>query len=490
MYISLVITGIILVLLVATLLVLHWLSSVFPTLSQPLSTVEMIILISILILVHEAGHFFVAELFKMKVTKFAFGLPIGPTLWKKKFGDVEVLVHAFLFGGYVAFPDDDKDLNLPPDSPDRFMNRPIYQRFFVLSAGVVSNLIFAFLFVAITAGIWGQMPSGKYDVYVKDIIAEKTASVWDSGLQKGDKILYVNGTKISTPNAISMHTRLSKKNDGKVEESFVESNYAALKALNPAYERNEEILVDMPIKLPKLSSEPAVKLNSDILIGLEIYKDERIDLSDKQKELRDKITGNRPIISDGSITLNDIAYAISDNTPPINMVVERNGEEVTLNPIYPDKDGVIGISMNINEVPIKTKGIKSVVVTSTKYLWKQTELFAYSWYQLFTGKLPMSSLHGIIAVAKVGGDVIHANGLFSGLLLTAIISLYLAIFNFLPIPALDGGHVMFLILEKIRGKKVDEEVMEKFVTVFFIILILLIIVVCANDIYALVNKQL
>ena len=75
-----------------------------------MSIIIMILLISLLILVHEAGHFLVAKMFKMKVSKFAFGLPIGPTLWKKKFGDLEVLVHAFLLGGYVAFPDDDKEV--------------------------------------------------------------------------------------------------------------------------------------------------------------------------------------------------------------------------------------------------------------------------------------------------------------------------------------------------------------------------------------------
>ena len=138
-----------------------------------MSVIIMILLLSVLILVHEAGHFLAAKMFKMKVARFGFGLPIGPTLWEKQVGDVKVLVHAFLLGGYVAFPDDDKELNLPPDSPDRFMNRPIYQRLVVVSAGVFANIVCAFIFVLLTAMIWGQMPSGKYDIYVKDIVAAK-----------------------------------------------------------------------------------------------------------------------------------------------------------------------------------------------------------------------------------------------------------------------------------------------------------------------------
>ena len=82
-----------------------------------MSIIIMILLLSLLILVHEAGHFFAARAFGIKVEKFGFGLPIGPTLLKRKIGDVEILVHAFLLGGYVSFPDDEKDCDLPADSP-------------------------------------------------------------------------------------------------------------------------------------------------------------------------------------------------------------------------------------------------------------------------------------------------------------------------------------------------------------------------------------
>ena len=81
--------------------------------SMFLSIVIMILLLSFLVLVHEAGHFFAARALGIKVTKFGFGLPIGPTLWSKQVGDVEVLVHAFLLGGYVSFPDDEKDSPTP-----------------------------------------------------------------------------------------------------------------------------------------------------------------------------------------------------------------------------------------------------------------------------------------------------------------------------------------------------------------------------------------
>ena len=82
-----------------------------------MSVIIMILLIGLLILVHELGHLLTALLFKVKVDKFGIGLPIGPTLWERKVGGITLVVHAFLFGGYVSFPDDDKDSDLPQNSP-------------------------------------------------------------------------------------------------------------------------------------------------------------------------------------------------------------------------------------------------------------------------------------------------------------------------------------------------------------------------------------
>lgn len=455
-----------------------------------MSIIIMILLLSVLILVHEAGHFLAAKMFKMRVSKFGFGLPIGPTLWKKQFGDLEVLIHAFLLGGYVAFPDDDKDLDLPADSPDRFMNRPIYQRLVVVSAGVIANVICAFVFVVLTACIWGQMPSGNYNIFVKDIVAAKQESIWQSGMQKGDRIIVANGSKINTPNAILSFVQMSKLNDGKIAEGDANSALEKIQKLNPSFGADEVVPKDVIIKLPAKVAESPVALNDNVLNGLEKHKDTRIVLSDSQKVLRNKMNNESYVVSDGTFSLKDVAYALSDGSCPVNLVVDRNGKKVELKPIYPNKDGIIGIQMEVREVVIPTKGVKAILKTSSKYLWEQTSMLIYGLYQIFAGKIPLSDLHGIIAITKVGGDVINTSGFFSGLLLTAIISLDLAIVNFLPIPALDGGHVLFLIIEKIRGKRLSDETVDKIGTFCFFLLIALMILVCFNDIYALLLKKL
>lgn len=455
-----------------------------------MSIIIMILLLSVLILVHEAGHFLAAKAFKMKVAKFGFGLPIGPTLWEKQVGDVKVLVHAFLLGGYVAFPDDDKELDLPKDSPDRFLNRPIYQRLIVVSAGVTANVICAFVFVLLTAFLWGNMPSGKYNVYVNQIVAEKDQSVWTSGLEAGDKIVKINGSDIDSAYGLLTFAQLSKKNDGKVDEIFAAENYRNLKKLNPAYKQDEVIPAEVIVRLPEQKPEQAIKLSANMLKGFQKYQDKQISLTDAQKQLRDKVAGKSYIVSDGTYTLNNIAFALSDSVRPLYITVSRNGKNIELKPIYPNEQGQIGIQLNAQEILIPTKGIKSAVVTSGKYLYEQTYMLLYGLYQIVSGKIPLKDLHGIIAITKVGGDIIDNNGFFSGLLLIAIISLDLAIVNFLPIPALDGGHVLFLILEKLRGKPLEEEVIDKIGTAGFLFLILLMVFVIFNDIFALITKQL
>ena len=454
-----------------------------------MSIIIMILLLSFLVLVHEAGHFLAARAFKIKVSKFGFGLPIGPTLWSKKIGDVEVLVHAFLLGGYVSFPDDEKDSDLPMDSEDRFINRPVWQRMVVISAGVIANIITAFVLVLLTAVVWGKLPSGQYEVYIAKIAAAKGESVWQSGIQKGDKILSINGSDISSSYALTLFAKNSAQYDGKVDSGFANENAQKLKKLNPQLSITEPIEKLTVVALPTIKSEPEIKIDKETLKGYKLYKDNQIKLSPDRVKLRDSLKGKTVYVADGKTTLNDIAYAISDKLRPLNITVLRDGKKVNLKTIYPNNKGMIGIMLEDRQILVHTRNPITAITGSCKYLWEQTYILVYGLWQLFTGKIPVKDLHGIVVITKIGGDVIQHNGFFSGLLLTAMISLDLALVNFLPIPALDGGHFMFLVIEKLRGKPVDEELINKVSSVFFVLLIVFMILVVFNDIYALVKHK-
>lgn len=454
-----------------------------------MSIIIMILLLSVLVLVHEAGHFLSAKMFGMKVEKFGFGLPVGPVLYQTQLGDTKILIHALLLGGYVAFPDDEKDNELPADSLDRFSNRPVYQRAIVVSAGVIANVLCAFAFVFLTAALWGHLPSGRYDIYTNEIVAPKGGSIWQSGMQKHDKIAEINGVKIDTVPELLTFMQMSKTDDGKINNSDAIDSLVKLKSLNPALEKDEIIPPDVAVQLPAQQLENPIKLDEKVLKGIKKYKDTQVNLTTDQKTLRDNLKGKSVYVANGKYTLNDIAYAISDNSHPVNIIVERNGKMIALKPILANKKGMIGIKLEAKEVLIPTKNPKSVIVAGTNYLYNQTYMMLYGLYQIITGKIPMQDLHGIVAITKVGGDIIQSNGIFSGLLLIAIISMDLAIVNFLPIPALDGGHILFLIIEKIKGKPVNEEVAERIGNIGFWFLILLMFYVIFNDIFGLITKK-
>ncbi len=451
----------------------------------------MLLLLSVLILVHEAGHFIAARLLKFKVEKFGFGLPIGPVLFRKTIGDTEFLIHAFLLGGYVGFPDDDKCSEIDKDSPERFMNKPIYQRAIVASAGVFANIICAFVFVFVTAALWGHLPSGKYDIYVSDIIAPKNSSetIWQSGIRKKDQIYEINGQKINNTFSLLKFIQLSKTDDGKIDEGTALNNLIAIKNINPALLKDEIIPPSVAVKLPDRKLENPVVIDSKVLKGLKKYKDSWKVLSNPQKKLRDELKGKSVYVSNGTYTIYDVACAISDSSRPIFMKIKRDGKIIELNPIIVNKNGLIGIKLEAKEILISTDSFYSVVKFGTKYLYDNTYMLLYGLYQIFTGQIPLKDLHGIVAITKVGGDVIQNNGIFSGLLLTAIISMDLAIVNFLPIPALDGGHIMFLFFEKLRGKPLNEEVLEKIANIGFWFLIMLMCLIIFNDIFGLITKK-
>ena len=453
-----------------------------------MSILIMILLLSLLILVHEAGHFCAARAFGIRVDKFGFGLPVGPTLFSKKVGDVDILVHAFLLGGYVSFPDDEKDCDLPKDSPERFVNKPIWQRIIVVSAGVIANVICAIALVMVVAIFTGKLPSGNYEVYAENISAPKDASIWTSGLQKGDRILKANGCDINNVYSLVTIVKNSAKNNGLIKQDIVETNYTKLKDLNPGLTREEKIPDGLAIRLPETLSREVVTMDKYAAKGAKYFKPQGEKIDESLSELVKQTDGKTVYISDGKHSLDDLAKALSNGTHPINFVVERNGEVITLNPIYPDEKGIIGIGLSTKQTMIETKNPVSIVKESCIYLWDNTYTMMYSLGQLFTGNIPLRDMHGVVAITKIGGDMIDKSGKSSGILLAALISMNLAILNILPIPALDGGHLMFLTIEKIMRKPVDEKIVEIVSTVFFSLLIILMIFVVFNDITLIIRK--
>ena len=448
------------------------------------SAIIMILLISLLILVHELGHFCAAKLVGIRVDKFGFGLPIGPTLFSKKFGETEILIHAFLLGGYVSFPDDEEDCDLPKDSTLRFSNKSVGQRALVISAGVICNVILAYFLIFFTGLLWKHLPDNKFVIKFEKFAPSAVQSIIDSGIQKGDILYTVNGLSVDYPITLTRHLDLSKEFDGFASQKLIESKLAELKSLNPQLTDNEIIKAGTIVKLPKFTDEESVKLSVDNILGLEKYKSKETQLSDFQKDLRDKINYSSEYKLESDALPIDIAAAISDTKKPVSIVVLRNNQEVQLKPVYAGKDGKLGIEQSYSEKYTETKNLKELIPATIHYVNYNIGFMVYTLGKLFTGKIPMSEMNGIIAITKIGTEIIAYKGIFQGLLLTAMISLNLALINILPIPALDGGHLLFLIIEKITGKPVSKKFVEILSNFFFYLLIALMVLILYNDIHA------
>ena len=457
-----------------------------------MNIIIMLILISLLVLVHELGHYLAARAFGIQVSHFGIGLPIGPVLYETKCGDTKITIHAFLLGGYVSFPDDDEDnediKDLPLDSPKRFKNKKPWQKAIVVSAGVFANVVFAMFLVMFCAAYYHKLPSSKYDVYVNDFSPEVKSNVIQSGIKKGDKIVSVNGSDITNSYQFIFLVQKSKYFDGLVSKETVENKLKELKKLNPNV--GENIKAGEKIILPKMTAEKQLNVSNNVLLGIEKYETNELELSKEQKQLAHLLENKSEFVADKSYSLNDIAYALSDSYKPLSISVLRDNKQLTFNNLKTSKDGLLGVKLQVNEIFVPVKTPLDVITHSWDYLVVNTKLMLLGLWQLVSGKIPLSDMHGIVAITKVGGDIIENSGMLKGLLLSAIISIDLAIINLLPIPALDGGHLMFLALEKIVGRELDEKIVEGISRVFFMLLILLMIYVVFNDIFALVTKQL
>ena len=460
---------------------------------NPINLIIMLLLISLLILVHEWGHYIAARIFGVRVSKFGIGMPIGPTLYKTKKGDLEIIVHAFLLGGYVSFPDDEeegKDTNLPvlpKDSPERLMNKAAWQKAIIFAAGVIMNFVFALFLIILTAGIFHKLPTGKSDIYVAEIIKDGViATNYPNTLKADDKILKVNDIVIDAGYKFIYLVQNSKERDGKIDKSSANENVQKLLKLNPSLKENEIIPNKLKVKLPKQTAEKTVRIDNNIENWIKTPEIGDTVLNEDEIKLRDEIANKQIYISDGKYTVNQLANAISDTYRPLNITVLRKGKIIEFKNINSSEKGVLGVALKSSEIYKDTNTLSSILKDSFVFAALSTRDICQGFKLLFTGKIPMSELHGIIAITKIGSDFIQYQGFIKAILLTANISINLAIFNLLPIPALDGGHLMFLLIEKIVGKPLNEEAINKISGFFFTLLLILLVIVVFNDVWALI----
>ncbi len=433
---------------------------------------QFLLSLSILIILHEAGHFFLAKLFKTRVEKFYLFFDPWFSLFKKKIGDTEYGIGWLPLGGYVKISGmidesmDKEAMKLPPQ-PYEFRSKPSWQRLLIMLGGVLVNFVLALFIYSMVLYTWG-------DSYIptKNLTAGVMvdSAAMNMGLQNGDKILSIDGKE--TDNVLFIvhdivvndaKTLQIERNGNLTEIEIPESSTAALlKSERPILPRLPLYIKEFPENSP--AKNAGMEVNDKILRlnGLDCeyydqlirvipgYKDQKVDISVLRNE-KDTLNMNVNIDSDAKL-----GVYFDQNFSRFYEVKEVSYTFLQSIPA--------GINKGFRTVSSYLKQLKLLFKPETK---------AYE------------SIGGFLKIGSIFSPVWDWESFWN---LTAFLSIILAVMNILPIPALDGGHVAFLLYEIITGRKPGDKFLEYAQIAGMALLFALLLYANGNDIIQLFKK--
>ncbi len=437
---------------------------------------QFILSLSLLIVLHELGHFIPAKLFKTRVEKFYLFFDYKYSIFKKKIGETVYGIGWIPLGGYVKISGmidesmDTEQMALPPQ-PWEFRSKPAWQRLIIMLGGVFVNFVLGILIYICLMWAYGEkfLPNEnvKDGVWVQDSLAVNV------GLKTGDKILTIDGEKIRKFNEITL--------------GFINGN-------NFQIERDGEIIdkaipedfISKLIDRRKNAQGPIVSARYPFTIA-RVQKDSINENSGLQpKDIVTAINGTAIKYYDEAKSML-LKYKEQD----ISLTIKR-ADEVKEIPVRVTKQGTIGIvfgGLSFNDLQklgyydlaeieysfaeAIPAGLNKSWKTLTDYVKQLKKIFNPS-----TGAY--KGLGGFISIGSIFPDEWSAQSFWN---ITAFLSIMLGFMNLLPIPALDGGHVVFTLWEMITGKKPGDKFLEYAQVVGFILLIALLLFANGNDIY-------
>jgi len=434
-----------------------------------LTTIGIFVLaLFILVLIHELGHFLAAKLFKMRVDRFSIGFP--PRLFGKKIGETDYCISATPLGGYVKIAgmiDESMDTEFLEQEPQpwEFRSKPVWQRIIVICAGVIFNMILA---VVIYTGITNFY--GETRIPLKNVgsmyIAPKSLAA-NVGFKTGDKVIAINGHHVkyfgelmSPDRIMSDHLSYTVDRDGKDVVLNMPANF--IDRLNK--EAFLEYINAIPSKISRIVPDsPADK--AGLRAGEKV-----VSVNGKPVNYWIQLVG-----------------MIKGAKGPLAMEIARPDGADTLVHVTPGSDNTIGIYM-LN--PEKYFGVEHIqlgffasIGAGASRTWNTTAGIVKGFIKLFSGSISIrKNLGGPVAIANITRQATELGGIRGFWEITAMLSITLAIMNILPIPVLDGGHLMFLIYEGITRREPSPKVRMTLQQIGFIFIIGLLIFVTFNDI--------
>tara|TARA_B100001559_G_scaffold126009_1_gene105816 strand:+ start:3729 stop:5051 length:1323 start_codon:yes stop_codon:yes gene_type:complete len=429
-----------------------------------IKAVQLLLSLSILVVLHEFGHFIPARLFGCRVEKFYLFFDVKYSLFKKKIGETVYGIGWLPLGGYVKISgmiDEsfDKEQMQKPPQPWEFRSKPAWQRLIIMLGGVTVNLLLGFFIYMMVFFVWGKETLPQESI---PLGLEPSAFVQDIGFERGDKIINVDGKELD--NVLDINRILLLR---PVEKVKVEKLNGSISEINIP----ENIGNDIFQSGQMLSFTPLFSATID-----SVFNDSPASYAGMQSG--DKIISiNDEKIHDWSSFSNWI-----DENPDniIDVIVERDGSNYNLT-IDRNDDGTIGVGKQ--STGIETINQKVGFTDSIR------QGFNYGYWTLYEYVAGFSFVFTKKGAQQLGGfgtigNLFPAKWDWKGFWLsTALISIILAFMNVLPIPALDGGHVMFLIYEMISGRRPSDKFMEISTMIGFFLLIAIVLYANGNDLF-------
>ena len=425
--------------------------------------IQLLLSLSILIVLHELGHFIPAKIFKTRVEKFFLFFDVKFALFKKKFGDTVYGIGWLPLGGYVKISgmiDEsmDKEQMKQPPKPWEFRTKPAWQRLIIMLGGVTVNLVLGFLIYMMILFVWGKntLPNSALPLGLGVSPLAK-----EIGFKKGDQIVSVDGKRLEVALDINklllirsvQVVQVERKNGMKINIAIPENigdrmfTTGQMSILYPRFPAEiDSVLTD------KVAFQAGFRAGDKI-----IFADETI--IEDWTELRD--------------------YNNEKANQKVQYIIERNQIKDTINMIL-DAQGKMGVIPK-NSIKISQEDLslgESIAEGFSYGYWMLYDYVAQFKY-VFTKK-GASQLGGFGAIGSLFPASWDWRAFWGS---TAFISIILAFMNLLPIPALDGGHVMFLLYEMISGRKPNDKFMEYAQMVGFFLLLALVIYANGNDLF-------